>query len=177
MFRPVQLFNFNASVGKAYSRLYLNNFRPRQNGHHLSDDIFKCIFLKENAWISFKTSLKSVPKVRINNIPAWVQIMARRRPGLNELTSQDSETSMYEKHTTYLQHNSICISIHLLCVLNIYLDHFVVTSLDEFVILHTHTHTPFEKCPYFLKYLCSPRIMHSPSWWWNLFDQHIKPKF
>ena len=40
-------------------------------------DIFKCLFLNENIWIS----LKFVPKVRISNIPALVQIMAWRRPG------------------------------------------------------------------------------------------------
>ena len=59
----------------------LNTLRPRQNGHHFRDDIFKCIFLNENAWISIKISLKFVPKVQINIIPALVQIMAWRRPG------------------------------------------------------------------------------------------------
>ena len=44
-------------------------------------DIFKCIFLNENVWISIKISLKFVPKGPINNIPALVQIMACRRPG------------------------------------------------------------------------------------------------
>ena len=38
-------------------------------------------FLNETARISLKISLKFVPKVRINNIPALVQIMAWRRPG------------------------------------------------------------------------------------------------
>ena len=47
----------------------------------LADDIFKCIFLNENVWIVLKISLKFVPKVRINNIPALVQIMAWRRSG------------------------------------------------------------------------------------------------
>ena len=42
---------------------------------------FKCIFLNEIAWISLKISLEFVPKVRINNIAALVQIMAWRRPG------------------------------------------------------------------------------------------------
>ena len=58
-----------------------NTLRPRQNRRHFADDIFKCIFLNENAWISLKSSLKFVPKVRINNIPSLVQIMAWRRPG------------------------------------------------------------------------------------------------
>ena len=59
----------------------INTLRPRQNGRNFTDDIFKCIFLNENAWISLKISLKFVPKVRINNIPALVHIMAWRRPG------------------------------------------------------------------------------------------------
>ena len=46
-----------------------------------ADDIFKCIFFKENVWISITISLKFVPKGPINNIPALVQIMAWRRPG------------------------------------------------------------------------------------------------
>ena len=58
-----------------------NTLRPRQNGRHFPDDIFKCIFLNENAWISITISLKFVPKGPINNIPALVQIMAWRRSG------------------------------------------------------------------------------------------------
>ena len=48
---------------------------------NFSDNIFKCIFFNENAWVSIKISLKFVPRGPINNIPAWVQIMAWRRPG------------------------------------------------------------------------------------------------
>ena len=59
----------------------VNTLRPRQNGRHFADDISKCIFLNENAWILIKISLKFVPKGSINNIPALVQIMAWRRPG------------------------------------------------------------------------------------------------
>ena len=55
--------------------------RPRQNGRNFPDDIFKRIFLNENVWILFNISLRFVPKVRVNNIPALVQIMAWRRPG------------------------------------------------------------------------------------------------
>ena len=64
----------------------VSTLRPRQNGRHFADDIFKCIFLNENAWISLKISLKFVPKVLINNIPALVQIMAWRRPGDKSLS-------------------------------------------------------------------------------------------
>ena len=61
--------------------LAINTLRPRQNGCHFPDDIFKCIFFNENVWISLKISLKYVPNIRINNIPALVQIMAWRWPG------------------------------------------------------------------------------------------------
>ena len=50
----------------------LNTLRPRQNGRHFADDIFKCIFLIENVWIPIKISLKFVPRGPINNIPALV---------------------------------------------------------------------------------------------------------
>ena len=58
-----------------------NSLRPRQNGHLFADDTFKRIFLNENIRISNKISLKFVPKGLINNIPAFVLIMAWRRPG------------------------------------------------------------------------------------------------
>ena len=64
-----------------YMAMAINSMRPRQNGRHLPDDIFKCIFLNENVWISLKISLKFVPRIPINNIPALVQIMAWHRPG------------------------------------------------------------------------------------------------
>ena len=59
----------------------INTLRQRQNGHNFPDDIFKCIFLKENVRISVNISLKFVPKGPIHNKPALVQIMAWRRPG------------------------------------------------------------------------------------------------
>ena len=63
------------------ARLNLNSLRPRHNGRHFADDIFKCIFLNETVWIPIKFSLKFVPKGPINYIPALVQIMAWRQPG------------------------------------------------------------------------------------------------
>ena len=63
-----------------------NTLRPRQNGRHFPDDIFKCIFLNENAWLLVKISPKFVPKFPMNNIPALVQIMASRRPGAKPLS-------------------------------------------------------------------------------------------
>ena len=58
----------------------LNTLRPRQNGRHFPDDIFKWIFLNENVWISINISPKFVPRGPINNIPTLVQVMAWLRP-------------------------------------------------------------------------------------------------
>ena len=69
------------SMSKQTISADINSLRPRRNGHFNADDIFKCIFLKENVWNPTKISLKFVPKGPINNIPALVQIMAWRHPG------------------------------------------------------------------------------------------------
>ena len=59
----------------------INTLRPRPNGRHFADDTFKRILLNENVRVSIKISLEFVSKGPINNIPALVQIMARRRSG------------------------------------------------------------------------------------------------
>ena len=64
----------------------VNSLRPRQNGRHFADDIFKSIFVNENIGIPIKISLNFVPKGSISNIPALVQIMAWRRPGVKPLS-------------------------------------------------------------------------------------------
>ena len=58
-----------------------NTLRPRQNGRHFADAIFKYIFLNKDIWISIQISLQFVRKGPISNIRALVQIMACRRPG------------------------------------------------------------------------------------------------
>ena len=80
--------NFQPGHHIAHVWTYLNSLRPRPNRCHFADDIFKCIFENENEWISSRISLKFVPKVRINNIPALVEIMAWRRPGDKPLSGQ-----------------------------------------------------------------------------------------
>ena len=64
----------------------LNTLRPRLNGRHFADAIFKCIFLNENVWIPIKISPKFVPKGLINNISSLVQIMVWRHPGAKPLS-------------------------------------------------------------------------------------------
>ena len=56
--------------------------RPRQNERHFLD-IFQWISLNENIGILIKISLKFVPRVSINNIPAFFQMMPFRRPGIS----------------------------------------------------------------------------------------------
>ena len=63
-----------------------NALRPRQNGRHFPNAIFKCIFLNENVWIPIKISPTFVPRGPINNIPALAQIMAWRHPGVKPLS-------------------------------------------------------------------------------------------
>ena len=64
---------------------FINSMRPRQEGRQGAENILKCIFFNENAWILIKISLKFVHKGQINNIPALVQIMAWRQPGHKSL--------------------------------------------------------------------------------------------
>ena len=59
----------------------INTLRSRQNSCHFADDMFKFIFFNKNVWIATNISLKFVPKILINDVPALVQIMAWRRPG------------------------------------------------------------------------------------------------
>ena len=70
-----------------------------QNCLHFSDDIFKCIFLNENIWISINISLKFLPKGQIDYIPALVQIMARRRPGDKPFSEHGKFTGAYMHHS------------------------------------------------------------------------------
>ena len=75
-----------AKLSLKFNGALVNRLRPKQNGLLFPDDIFKCIFWNQNVWISLKSSLKFVPKVRINNIPAFVPVMAWRRPGDKRLS-------------------------------------------------------------------------------------------
>ena len=83
----------------------VNTHRPRQNGCHFLDDIFKCIFLNENVLISIKISLKFVPVVWINNIPVLVQIMAWHPTGRQAIIWTNEG-----KFTDICMHHSASIS-------------------------------------------------------------------
>ena len=82
----------------------LNSLRPRQNRRHFADDIFKCIFLNGNVWISINISLKFVPKGPIDHIhiPTLVQKMAWRRGSRRQAiiwTNDGYFTDAYMRHS------------------------------------------------------------------------------
>ena len=71
-FSKISVLGFNFILNSRHSSrprwINFNTLRPRQNGRHDPDDIFKCIILSENVWILIKISLKFVPKGPINNL-------------------------------------------------------------------------------------------------------------
>ena len=76
------LLNYNAIHDDGMEALLaLTHWGRKKMAAIFPDDIFKCIFLIENVWISIKSSLRFVPKGPINTIPALLQIMAWHRPG------------------------------------------------------------------------------------------------
>ena len=56
---------------KILPRPLIITLRPWQDGHHFPDDIFKCIFLSENVWISLRTSLKFVLRCELTIFQHW----------------------------------------------------------------------------------------------------------
>ena len=87
----------------------INTLRPRQNGRHFADDIFKCMFFNENAWIPIKISPKFVPLGPINKILALVQIMAWRRLGDKPL----SEPMMFRLPTHICVTRPQWVNVHI----------------------------------------------------------------
>ena len=61
--------------------------RPRQNGHYLPDDIFKCMILNENIWILNKMLPKFVPQYTINNISSSSSSLVRSGVDLSQMYS------------------------------------------------------------------------------------------
>ena len=79
----------------------INTLRLRQDGRYLADNIFKCIFLNENVWISNKISLTFVPEVPIYHKPSLIQIMAWRLTGDKPLSESMMAyfTDAYKRHS------------------------------------------------------------------------------
>ena len=59
----------------------INSSLPTQNVRHFTDDLFKCIFIKEMSCIFIRISLKFVPKGPTDNESALFKVMACRRAG------------------------------------------------------------------------------------------------
>ena len=97
-----------------------NTLRPRQNGRHFADDIFKFIFLNENVWMPIKISLNFAPQGPINNIPALVEIMAWCQSGDKPL-SEPMMVSLLT-HICVTLRQSVKTIIHLLQVCTLVVD-------------------------------------------------------
>ena len=77
-----------------------NTFRPRRNGCHFADNIFKYISMNEKFCILIQIPLKFVPKGLIDNKSALVQVMAWRRTGDKPLP----ESKLAQFTDKYMQH-------------------------------------------------------------------------
>ena len=62
-------------------------------------DIFKCIFLHENIWLSSQISLKSVDNDEIKTIPSLVQLMDCRLVGTKPLYEPEPMKVILPTHT------------------------------------------------------------------------------
>ena len=73
--RPMSHHNTHNKKGKHLAKFLecigLNTMRPRQNGRHFPDDIFKWIFVNKNVWVSINISLKFVPRVKLTILQHW----------------------------------------------------------------------------------------------------------
>ena len=85
--RSLLLTHLNASDVIWHLSTWLTHWGWGKNGRQFADNIFKCIFLNENVWISIEISLMFVPNGQICNMPALVQIMAWCWPGNKPLSA------------------------------------------------------------------------------------------
>ena len=63
---------WNANIYFSYRQFRINIFRPRKEGRHFADGIFKYIFLNENQHISIKISQKFVDTGPFDKLQALV---------------------------------------------------------------------------------------------------------
>ena len=61
-----------SSSASSYEASVINSYPAGQHGHHLLENIFKCIFLNEKFCILVQISLKIVLKVSVDNNPPLV---------------------------------------------------------------------------------------------------------
>ena len=153
----------------------INTLRPRQNVCHFPDNIFKCISLNENIWITIETSPKFVSKGAINNIPALVQIMAWRRLGDKPL-SEPTMSLLTHICVTWPQWVNVMSS-------NATTDYNMTSHHAQPIVWKKHYHatscaydTPIVCRKYFHVTSCAydtSIVRHSEAW--NLFEKLAKP--
>ena len=143
----------------------VNTLRPRQNGHHFADDIFKCVLLNENVWITIKNSLKFVPKGLINNIPALVQIMAWCRPGdkpLSEPMLISLPTHICVTRPRWVNNN---LPPHLYC--------WSLTDILKLLLVVWKylnlVHVSNDVCSFISSLICSRDVIHYTACIWHRF--------
>ena len=90
----------------------INTLGPRHNGCDFADDIFKYIFLKENAQFFIKISLKDP----IDNVTALVQVMVWRRPADKPLSEPIMVRSPTHIWVTWPQWINVVLCIQYLSV-------------------------------------------------------------
>ena len=87
--------------------IILTHLSLEQNGHHFTDDIFKCIFMNEKLCISIRISVKFVPKDLFDNKSALVQVMAwhwtGNMPLLETMLNQFTDAYMWHKGLIYIE--------------------------------------------------------------------------
>ena len=94
-------------VGWLATSIAVKTLRPIQNGRHFADDIFQCVSLNGNVYISIEISLKSVPKGPMNNITSLVHIMAWCRPVEKPLSEQKIISLLYSASQNTLYHKDV----------------------------------------------------------------------
>ena len=95
------------TIQDIHPKRILTHFPLDKMAAGLADDIFKCIFLKENDMIPIQISMKFVPKSSIDNKPALVQVMAWRRIGDKPYLNQWWPSSL-----THICGTCVCVRLN-----------------------------------------------------------------
>ena len=162
--------------------LVFNTLRPRQNGRHLADNIFKCIFLNENVWTLIEISLNFVLKGSINNILSLVQIMVWCRPGDKPL----SEEMMVRLTTHICVTRPQWVNMCRLCLVGL-TESFYTKHIYSYILFVHNIHSQLS-CHFIQKYLYNVIWTYSILWghilyfalldnceydWFDLFDHEL----
>ena len=87
----------------------INSSHPGHDSRHFSDDIFRCILGNEKFCILIEISIKFAPKGPIDNNPALIFTMARRRIG-NKPISEPMLTRFTDAYIAALRTDELKLS-------------------------------------------------------------------